>query len=63
MAATDADLAGDRYALSLVELAAAAGVDCQRLRPPRGLKDWNDLLRAAETRRGGEVLLDADAPP
>lgn len=48
--ATDADLAGDRYALFLGELAAAAGVDSQRLRPPRGLKDWNDVCRAAARR-------------
>ena len=47
VATTDADLAGNRYALFLGELAAAAGVDCQRLRPPRGLKDWNDVWRAA----------------
>ena len=52
VAATDADLAGDRYALFLVELATAAGVDSQRLRPPRGLKDWNDVCRAAARRLG-----------
>ena len=50
VAATDADLAGDRYALFLVELASASGVHSQRLRPPRGLKDWNDLWRAAARR-------------
>jgi len=52
VAATDADPAGDRYALFLVELAAAAGVDGQRLRPPRGLKDWNDVWHAAAQRLG-----------
>ena len=52
VAATDADLAGDRYALFLVELATTAGVDSQRLRPPRGLKDWNDVWRAAARRLG-----------
>ena len=52
VAATDADLAGDRYALFLVELATAAGVASQRLRPPRGLKDWNDVWRAAARRLG-----------
>ena len=68
VAATDADLAGDRYALFLVELAAAAGVDCQRLRPPRGLKDWNDVWRAAARRldemslHGGEIA-STDAGP
>jgi hypothetical protein len=68
VAATDADLAGDRYALFLVELAATAGVDCQRLRPPRGLKDWNDVWRAAARRLGemrrseGEVA-GTDAGP
>jgi hypothetical protein len=51
VAATDADLAGDRYAGFLVERAAAAGIDGQRLRPPRGLKDWNDVWRAAARRR------------
>jgi hypothetical protein len=51
VAATDADLAGDRYTLFLVGLAAAAGIDGQRLRPPRGFKDWNDVWRAAARRR------------
>ena len=66
--ATDAGLAGDRYALFLVELAATAGVDCQRLRPPRGLKDWNDVWRAAARRldqmgRPGGELAGTDAGP
>lgn len=53
VAATDADLAGDRHAGFLAELAKAAGVSSARLRPPRGLKDWNDLLMRAEARAGG----------
>lgn len=68
VAATDADLAGDHYASFLVELAAAAGVDCQRLRPPRGLKDWNDVWRAAARRldeigRSGAELAGTDVGP
>jgi hypothetical protein len=63
VAATDADVTGDRYAAQLAELAGAAGVQPERLRPPRGVKDWNDLLRTAQTRRRGEAPLDADAPP
>lgn len=42
--ATDNDPAGDRYAAMLAEQAAAAGVRCERLLPPRGLNDWNDAL-------------------
>jgi hypothetical protein len=67
MAATDADLAGDRYARFLVERAAAAGIDGQRLRPPRGLKGWNDVWRAAARRRDElsreGALMDMDARP
>lgn len=44
-AATDADAAGERLATRLAELAAAAGVACERLRPWNGHKDWNDILR------------------
>ena len=48
VAATDADDAGERYAIWLAELAQEAGVTCERLRPPRGLSDWNAILvRAA----------------
>lgn len=50
--ATDADRAGDRYALFLVELATTVGVARQRLRPPRGLTDWNEVWRAAARRLG-----------
>ena len=55
VAATDADLAGDRYALFLVELAAAAGVDCQRLAPAtraQGLERCVARSRAASRRDG-----------
>jgi len=43
--ATDADQAGDRYAARLAELALAAGVRSERLRPMHGLNDWNDLCK------------------
>jgi hypothetical protein len=42
--ATDANLAGDRYADHHAETAAAAGVRFQRLRP-EGQIDWNDVLK------------------
>ncbi len=45
VAATDADQAGDRYAARLAELALAAGVRSERLRPMHGLNDWNDQLK------------------
>jgi len=45
IAATDADQAGDRYAARLAELALAAGVRSERLRPMHGLNDWNDHLK------------------
>ncbi len=45
VAATDADQAGDRYAARLAELALAAGVRAERLRPMHGLNDWNDQLK------------------
>ena len=44
-AATDADRPGDRYAARLAEMAQAAGVRSERLRPMHGLNDWNDLCR------------------
>ena len=44
-AATDNDLPGERYAAFLAERAAAAGVRCERLLPPRGLNDWNDVIK------------------
>ena len=43
--ATDADLAGERYAEQLAALAKQAGVRAERLRPPAGCKDWNDALK------------------
>ena len=46
--ASDADVAGEQYASLLAELAQAAGVTCERLRPPRALGRWNAILvRAA----------------
>jgi hypothetical protein len=43
VSATDANAAGDRYAARHAELAAAAKVAFERLRPPEGT-DWNDVL-------------------
>jgi len=42
---TDADRAGEAYAARLAEMAQAAGVRSERLRPPEGNKDWNDVLK------------------
>jgi hypothetical protein len=42
--ASDANRAGERYAARHAELAAAAGVPFERLRPPLGT-DWNDVLQ------------------
>ena len=42
--ATDANAAGDRYAARHAELAAAAGIAFERLRPPAST-DWNDVIR------------------
>jgi hypothetical protein len=41
---TDANLAGDRFAARHAEMAAAAHVAFDRLRPPDGA-DWNDVLK------------------
>ena len=46
IAATDADMAGRRYAGRLAELATEAGVRFEAILPPDGLNDWNDALRA-----------------
>ena len=46
IAATDADMAGRRYAGRLEELATEAGVRFEAILPPDGLNDWNDALRA-----------------
>ncbi len=48
-AATDADGPGQRHAAHLAELAAAAGVRSERLLPPDGRNDWNDVLVARRT--------------
>jgi len=44
-AATDADAAGERYAAHLMTMARVAGVRSERLVPPDGQNDWNDLLK------------------
>ena len=46
--ATDADDAGDRFALQLAVIAIGLGAPVERLRPEIG-EDWNDVLKA----RGG----------
>jgi hypothetical protein len=45
VAATDADIAGRRYATRLQEIAAEAGALFDAILPPVGLNDWNDALR------------------
>ena len=51
VAATDADRAGDRYAELLHALAAAAGIEATRLRPPTDAGDWNEVLVRARQGR------------
>ena len=46
IAATDADLAGRRFAARLQEMATDAAVPFDAILPPDGLNDWNDTLRA-----------------
>jgi DNA primase len=46
IAATDADIAGRRYAARLEAMALEAGVSFDAILPPDGLNDWNDALRA-----------------
>jgi len=48
--ATDANAAGDRYAIRHEELAAGAGIAFARLRPPIQSGDWNDVLRNTHQR-------------
>lgn len=50
--ATDADEAGERYAKQLAEMATKVCVPVERARPPNGLKDWNDAIKA----RAGRVV-------
>jgi hypothetical protein len=45
VSAADNDAAGERHAARHWELAAKARVRFERLRPPDGMKDWNDLLK------------------
>jgi hypothetical protein len=45
IAATDADIAGRRYAARLQRMATDAGVRFDAILPPDGLNDWNDTLR------------------
>jgi hypothetical protein len=47
IAATDADIAGRRYAARLQEMATEAGVRFDAILPPDGLNDWNDVLCTA----------------
>ena len=49
IAATDADIAGRRYAARLKDLAVEARVRFSAILPPDGLNDWNDYL-CAKTR-------------
>jgi hypothetical protein len=42
--ATDADGAGCGYTKWLTEMADEAGVQSERLMPPDGPKDWNEML-------------------
>ncbi len=44
VAAFDADEMGDRYAGFLSALAAGVGLTVDRMIPPEGRKDWNDVL-------------------
>jgi len=44
--ATDADEAGDRYAVLLADMAAKAAVPAIRELPTDRLNDWNDVLKA-----------------
>ena len=46
IAATDADAVGRRYAARLAGLAIEAGVRFDKILPPDGLNDWNDVLCA-----------------
>jgi hypothetical protein len=46
IAATDADIAGRRYAARLEDLAEEARVRFSAILPPDGLNDWNDYLCA-----------------
>ena len=50
IAATDADIAGRRYAARLGGMATEAGVRFDAILPPDGLNDWNDALRAMTPR-------------
>jgi DNA primase len=47
VAATDADIAGRRYAARLADMATEAGVRVDAILPPDGLNDWNDVLMRA----------------
>ena len=48
VAATDADRPGDGYAARLEEMAVAAGVRFERLRPPIEGEDWNGMLKPGQ---------------
>lgn len=46
VAATDADIQGEKYAARLTAMAEAAGVPVQRAAPPVEQNDWNNVLKA-----------------
>jgi hypothetical protein len=56
--ALDGDSAGDNAAEALEAALSIYGARCERLRPPAGSKDWNELLIA----RGADLLRDYLAP-
>jgi hypothetical protein len=60
IAATDADIAGRRFATRLHEMATEAAVRFDAILPPDGLNDWNDVLCApaslARCREGNPLL-------
>lgn len=45
LVATDADVAGDEAAARIERACASYGADVRRLRPPHGVKDWNEALQ------------------
>jgi hypothetical protein len=49
VSAADNDTAGERHAARHEALAGDAQIRFERLRPPNGLKDWNDVLRCGRS--------------
>lgn len=68
--ATDADQAGDGAAEGMLRLFGSYGGTLERLRPPEGYKDWNEMLCAlgadamgsALRSRGGVLLMSGSRP-